>query len=478
MLFNSLHFLIFFPIVTILYYLLPHSKRWLLLLIASCYFYMVFKPIYILILFFTIVIDYIAGIYIDKHQGQKRKMFLVMSLIANIGVLAFFKYFNFITFNINLLSGPLGFQQFSFLDIVLPIGLSFHTFQAMSYTIEIYRGNFKPERHFGIYALYVMYYPQLVAGPIERPQNILPQLHEKHELKYTNITSGLKMMLYGLFKKVVIADNLAVIVDNCYNNYSHLHGPPLMLCFVFFSIQIYCDFSGYSDIAIGASRVMGIELMRNFNFPYFSQSIDEFWRKWHISLSSWFRDYLYIPLGGNKVSKLRRSVNVMIVFTVSGLWHGANFTFLFWGFIHGFFRVTEEQVKKLKITLTNFAHDTLAYRAANVTKQIVMTVFTFTVVTFAWVFFRAPSITVAYEIIQRSLMPHAKFSMALLSGKTYVMPIVVLFMVFEFFIKDKGFVHYLDPKPVYYRLGVLSALMIGILYFGLLNNSSFIYFQF
>ncbi len=332
MLFNTVHFAIFFIIVTLLYFAVPHKYRWLLLLLSSCYFYMCFIPVYILILGFTIVVDYFAGIFLEIKNTAKRKYFLIASLIANIGVLAVFKYYNFINENLTIILHGTGFHNpIPYLSILLPIGLSFHTFQAMSYTIEIYRGNLKAERHFGIYALYVMFYPQLVAGPIERPQNLIHQFYEKHIFDYQRITDGLKLMAWGLFKKVVIADRLAILVNQVYDNPTNYKGLPLIFATIFFSFQIFCDFSGYSDMAIGAAKVMGFKLMTNFNRPYSSKSISEFWKRWHISLSTWFRDYLYISFGGNRVSIPRWYFNLFFVFLVSGLWHGAKWTFVIWG---------------------------------------------------------------------------------------------------------------------------------------------------
>jgi alginate O-acetyltransferase complex protein AlgI len=384
MLFNSIEFLLFFPIVSIAYYLTPYKFRWLLLLLASCLFYMAFIPIYVLILLFTIVIDYVAGIYIENSKGKKRKYFLILSLIANIGVLAYFKYFNFFIDNINTFLVPE--NQFSILTIILPIGLSFHTFQAMSYTIEVYRGNQKAERHFGYYALYVMFYPQLVAGPIERPQNILHQLHEKHQFNYSTIVSGLRLILWGMFKKTIIADRMALIADPAFLKPDYFTGFPLIIATVAFSIQIYCDFSGYSDIAIGTARTMGINLMQNFNAPYFSKSISEFWSRWHISLSTWFRDYLYIPLGGNRNGKFKWYRNLMLVFLISGFWHGANWTFIVWGAIHGIYLVSATIFFKNKTT-------------TNALKNSIAIFTTFLLVTFTWIFFRATSIHDASYIV-------------------------------------------------------------------------------
>ncbi|HPH53740.1 MAG TPA: MBOAT family O-acyltransferase, partial [Bacteroidales bacterium] len=286
------------------------------------------------------MIDYFAGILIENSEGKRRKLFLILSLIANIGVLAVFKYHNFLNENLTFLMHGFGLSNpIPYLSIILPIGLSFYTFQAMSYTIEVYRGNQKAERHFGIFSLYIMFYPLLLAGPIERPYNLLPQLRIKQDFEYTRVVEGLRLMLWGLFKKLVIADRLAIYVNAVYNNYEAHNGTTLILASIFFTFQIYCDFSGYSDMAIGAAKVMGIKLMNNFNRPYFSRSMSEFWKRWHISLSSWFRDYVYITLGGNRVSIPRWYLNLFIVFLISGLWHGANWTYVIWGALNGFYLI-------------------------------------------------------------------------------------------------------------------------------------------
>jgi D-alanyl-lipoteichoic acid acyltransferase DltB (MBOAT superfamily) len=353
---------------------------------------MAFVPIYILILGFTIVVDYFAGIFIQNATGKKRKIYLIFSLIANLGVLSIFKYYNFINENLSLLLFGMGQQNpIPFLSILLPVGLSFHTFQAMSYTIEIYRGNQLAERHFGIYSLYVMFYPQLVAGPIERPQNLLHQFKAKFDFDYDRVTSGLKQMAWGLFKKVVIADRLAIIVDKVFDNPTDYNSLSLSIATVFFSFQIFCDFSGYSDMAIGAARVMGFKLMDNFNNPYQSKSIREFWGRWHISLSTWFKDYLYITLGGNKVSIPRWYLNLFIVFLVSGLWHGANWTFVVWGAIHGFYLVFAIATKKFRQQINDFFY----LEKIPLFPQLV----TFTLVALAWIFFRAKNIKTAIYII-------------------------------------------------------------------------------
>src|SRR5690242_189872 len=396
MLFDSFQFLFFFLAVTTLYFVLPFRVRWFLLLISSCYFYMAFVPIYILILIFTIIIDYFAGIFIEGASGAKRKFFLICSLVANIGVLSFFKYYNFLSQNLNFLFHSFGLTtSVPYLQILLPIGLSFHTFQAMSYTIEVYRGHEAAEKNFGIYSLYVMFYPQLVAGPIERPQNLLHQFRTKYPFDYDRIADGLKMILWGFFKKIVIADRLAIYVNATYNHPQEHTGLTLTLATFFFAFQIYCDFSGYSDIAIGSAKVMGFKLMTNFNRPYFAKNISEFWKRWHISLSTWFRDYLYIPLGGNRVARPRLYANLLVTFLVSGLWHGARWTFVVWGALHGAYLIvslaTGPVRARARASLGLARHPALL--AAWQTSVV------FTLVTLGWVFFRATSLGDAWYVL-------------------------------------------------------------------------------
>ena len=397
MLFNSFEFIcIFFPLVTGLYFALPHRWRWLLLLVASCWFYMAFVPVYILILAFTIGVDYVAGIWIERSEGRKRKLLLTASIIANVGVLAFFKYFNFLNESIAAVVRGLGFHYgVPDLGIILPIGLSFHTFQSLSYTIEVYRKHQKAEHRLGIFALYVMFYPQLVAGPIERPGNLLNQINSdvpgtgmRSRFDYDRVVAGLRQMLWGFFKKVVIADRCAVVVDQVYNSPDHYGALSIALATYLFAVQIYCDFSGYTDIALGAARVMGFNLMVNFRTPYLSKSISEFWGRWHISLSSWFRDYLYIPLGGNRVVRWRWYYNLMIVFLASGLWHGAAWTYVIWGGLHGAYLIAAIALKPATGRISNFLPGQLNKAIGILT--------TCTLVTLAWVFFRAHSAADAF----------------------------------------------------------------------------------
>lgn len=472
MLFNSFEFLLFFPIVTGLYFLIPYKWRWLLLLIASCYFYMAFVPVYILILGFTIVVDYFAGIYIANQSGRKRKIALAASIVANVGVLAFFKYWNFLNANLTELLGFFSAENpVPFLKILLPIGLSFHTFQAMSYTIEVYRGNQQPERHFGIYALYVMFYPQLVAGPIERPQNILHQFREKYNFDYARVVDGLRLMLWGLFKKMVIADRLAFYVGDIFDHPSEYHGFSVLLAAYFFSVQIYCDFSGYSDIARGAARVMGFELMQNFNLPYFARSVREFWSRWHISLSTWFRDYLYIPLGGNRVSQPRWMANLLIVFIVSGLWHGANWTFIIWGALHGAYLVAEILIGKIEPLKAFVKTAAGKFSAWFITLHLVV---------LAWIFFRAKNVHDAWLLIRnifKTDKPHFITQdnlVHLVFGSFFI---AVLFLV-EYFHRTTSVENSIGKLSVVRRWGVYLTLVLTLLWFGVFTKNEFIYFQF
>lgn len=463
MVFNSLQFLVFFLVVTLAYYRMKKQEHrvWLLLL-SSCYFYMSFVPKYILILGFTIIIDYFAGLQIAKSKGAGKRRWLIASIIANVGILAYYKYFNFI---LDTLAPLIGIvfpdTHIPYLDIILPIGLSFHTFQAMSYTIEVYRGNQQPEKNFVVYALYVMFYPQLVAGPIERPQNMLHQFHEYKTYNYDNIKEGLARMLWGFFKKVVVADRLAMAVNYIYEDYANSSAWVLALGAVFYSFQIYCDFSGYSDIGIGAAKVMGINLMENFNQPYLSRNITTFWSRWHISLSTWFRDYVYIPLGGNRRGERRRKINAFIVFLLSGLWHGANWTFVAWGGLHG-----------ALVTLLPGKHKKKVAQDTGRTTGFVL--INFILVTILWVFFRSPNIHTALDYLGR---------MFSLRGGNRAFGMNVAEMLFSFL--AIGIVLYREYKVPGFKMehnrkfALYFILMVFVCYFfGVFGENQFIYFQF
>lgn len=478
MLFNSLEFLVFFPIVVALYYILPHSQRWKLLLLASCYFYMVFVPVYILILGFTIVVDYFAGIWLEKTSGKKRKYLLIASIIANTGVLAVFKYYNFLNENLTaLLHGFSVANPIPYLSILLPIGLSFHTFQAMSYTIEVYKNNQKAEKNFGIYALYVMFFPQLVAGPIERPQNMLHQFHSKAELRYENFVEGIKHIVWGLFKKVVIADRIAEYVNIVYQDPQSFHGAQLLIATVFFSFQIYCDFSGYSSIAIGTARILGINLMVNFRRPYLSQNIREFWQRWHISLSSWFRDYLYIPLGGSRVPIARGFLNTFIVFLVSGLWHGANWTFVIWGALHGFYMIFAKVTQPIRDRVNKIF-------GLNKTPGLlrgIQIIITFVLSSIAWIFFRAESTSDAFYILSHifSISTFTHLNLFEFPVDMYLSVILLIFLYFIEILEEKSIIsNSLKASPVYVRLTVYAVAIFALFILGTWESADFIYFQF
>lgn len=484
MLFNSFSFLIFFPVVVTIYFVMPHRFRWAWLLVASCYFYMAFIPVYILILFFTIGIDYVAGILIENATGPKRKSLLILSIVANVGVLAVFKYFNFINANANAVAEVFNLPyDFPPLAIILPIGLSFHTFQAMSYTIEVYRGNQKAERHLGIYALYVMFFPQLVAGPIERPQNLLHQFYEKHVFEYDRVTNGLRRMAYGLFLKVVIADRLAEYVNVVYNNPANYKGLSFVVATIFFAFQIYCDFAGYSYMAIGAAEVMGFRLMRNFNRPYLARSISEFWGRWHISLSTWFRDYVYIPLGGNRVALSRWYFNLLVTFFLSGLWHGANWTFVIWGTLNGLYLVA------------SLVTSTFRRQLAGVTGLLQNPrlragwgmLFTFGLTCFAWIFFRAANLDDALYIIRSMLtrpVPHDIIPDALRAegitkvAVAYSGLLITGLIIFEYVCGRVNFPRAFSAQPTWLRWSVYYAGCMAIWLLGVTSETAFIYFQF
>jgi D-alanyl-lipoteichoic acid acyltransferase DltB (MBOAT superfamily) len=446
---------------------------------------MAFIPAYILILAVTIVVDYFAGLLIEKTDDpRRRKFFLVVSLIANVGFLSFFKYFNFLNGNLAELAGFLHWNySIQSLEIILPIGLSFHTFQAMSYTIEVFRHRQKAERHFGIYALYVLFYPQLVAGPIERPQNMLHQFREERSFDYERVVNGLKLMTWGFYKKVVIADRLALLVNPAYGNPIGLSGPELALATLYFATQIYCDFSGYSDIAIGAAQVMGFKLMQNFKRPYYARSITEFWRRWHISLSTWFRDYLYIPLGGNRVSNWRRQLNVLIVFIISGLWHGANWTFVIWGLLHGVYQLIELNIRPYWDNFVSKYQSCLGrFSIAFIERVVVLCA-----VCFAWIFFRAQTLSDAFYISTRlffgwfDISSYLALKNSLVGYSAVATFVCILIMEIVHYYQEKGsLTRLLASKPLYYRWALYIGVLAFIAIFGEIYSSpqGFIYFQF
>jgi alginate O-acetyltransferase complex protein AlgI len=476
MLFNSLQFLLFFPLVTTLYFVVPHRWRWLLLLIASCVFYMAWIPIYVLILFLIIGIDYVAGLKIEESSGRRRKIFLGISIVSNVSLLAIFKYYGFLADNLarifHLFNGSINLP---ILNLILPIGLSFHTFQALAYTIEVYRGKQKAETHLGIYALYVMFYPQLVAGPIERPQHLIHQFKEKHVFDPQMVSSGLRLMLWGFFKKLLIADRLALLVNSVYDQPHLYSGAPLVFATYCFAYQIYCDFSGYTDIAIGAARVMGINLVRNFDCPYAATSMRDFWHRWHISLSTWFRDYVYIPLGGSKGGDLGTLRNILIVFFLSGLWHGANWTYAEWGLLHGLFLIAFLQWTKFT---AGFAQP----QAMIPIRRLFSLFITFNAVCFAWIFFRANSTRDAFWIAGH-LFPlqnaETIFKLGLSRGELLVALVsIIVLEVVQFIGRNHNGTMILDRMRLSVRWLAYYMLILAILLLGEFGGQRFIYFQF
>jgi D-alanyl-lipoteichoic acid acyltransferase DltB (MBOAT superfamily) len=485
MLFNSLSFLVFFPVTTLLYFLMPHRWRWAWLLGCSALFYAAFVPAYLLILLLMIGVDYAAGIFIERAAGRRRKAYLVVSLLANIGLLALFKYFNFVNDNLHALANWLHWNYpIRHLGILLPIGLSFHTFQSMAYTIEVYRDRQPAERHAGIYALYVMFWPQLVAGPIERPQNLLPQFRTRHEFDADRVFDALRQMLWGFFKKVVIADRLAALTDAVYAQPRAYGGGWLLLATLFFAFQIYCDFSGYSDIAIGAARVLGYRLMTNFDRPYASASVAEFWRRWHISLSTWFRDYLYVPLGGSRVPLPRWCLNILVVFLVSGLWHGANWTYVLWGALHGVYLIASRLTLPVRERVVGSV-GLLRYPALLHAARVVVT---FVLVSIGWVFFRATSLADATwvlthftrgPLLSRPQEPDVGMNLSPFKDSNIGIALALIgFLLVTEWLMANVPAERAARTPAWVRWPAYYALVVSILWIGVLGSRSFIYFQF
>ena len=478
MLFNSFEFLIFFPLVIAVYFLLPHKARKYFLLAASLYFYMSFIPKYILILGFTTVVDYTAARLISKFSDRKalKKTVFIIGVLLNVGLLITFKYLGLLGDTINFFGRMVSMKTVVLPKLILPIGISFHTFQSMGYLIDVYKGSVPAERNFFDFALFLMFFPQLVAGPIERTANLMGQLKERHTLRAENVSAGGRIMLWGMFKKVVVADSLAIVADRVFNNVGKFSGFGLVIGVLCFTFQIYCDFSGYSDIAIGCAKVMGINLMKNFDAPYFSASVPEFWRRWHISLSTWFKDYVYIPLGGNRVSKPRWVLNQLITFTVSGIWHGASYTYVVWGFLNGIYIVVSRFVKPIKEKIARLLH---AENKPIVTKPFSVLV-TFTLISFSWIFFRANSFSDAFYIIRNIFSPTAidlgnisAFRIGVCIGA------VILLMVVEGIMSAGGrAVAAFHRAPHALRVVGYGTLVAIILIFGAFGQNQFIYFQF
>lgn len=491
MLFNSLHFLLFFPLVTLIYFVIPQRVRYLWLLAASYYFYMCWNAKYALLIATSTLITYASGLLIQKAGSRRAlaKTWVAISFGSNLAILFFFKYFDFAVESLarafSLVHIQLNVPTF---DILLPVGISFYTFQALSYTMDVYRAEIKAERNLLKYALFVSFFPQLVAGPIERSKNLLTQIHQKHTFCYDRMKSGLLLMLWGFFEKLIVADRAAIFVNSVYERYRAFGTVELVLASVLFAVQIYCDFGGYSHIAVGAARVMGFQLMDNFRQPYFARSIKDFWRRWHISLSTWFRDYLYIPLGGSHCKRLRHHFNVMVTFLVSGLWHGASWSYVAWGGLHGVYQVIGQETQALRKKMQK----KLGCRVDTFGWRFFQTIGTFVLVDIAWIFFRAPGCAVAIQILVQiftrfnpwvisdgSLLFHG------LSGiELFILFCGILVLLAVDFLREKGVLlgQILQQQPLLFRWGVYLGGLLVIVVFGVYGQtydaSQFIYFQF
>lgn len=485
MAFNSIPFLIFYAIILVLFYTVKNNLRWLILIPAGFIFYMYFIPSYVIIILTLIFIDYNVALLLEKIKTQRlRTLILLVSLLANLGLLFIFKYLGFLNTNLEKLAYLIGWNYgVETFNLILPLGLSFHTFQSISYTVDVYKRKWPAEKNLLKYSLFVLFFPQLVAGPIEKASQLLPQLFTKYYPKVEDLKIGFQRILFGLFKKIVIADHLAIIVDTVYKNPQDYIGLPLIMATVAFAFQIYCDFSGYSDIAIGLARTFGIKFEENFNMPYFASSISSFWRRWHMTLYNWFREYVYFPLGGNRVSKLRSYLNITTVFLLSGLWHGAAWTFVIWGLLHAIYIIAENFLAKLKPNHLRLP-------------SLLKILLTFFFVCLAWIFFRANNLSDALHILTnshkglghlfRSLFEADFFAAnsylfsqgtGLGATKTEILLLTITaigLLIFEYKSPPARLYNY----PYFIRWGINLFLVLAILNFSIGANDPFIYFQF
>lgn len=487
MTFNSVAFLAFFPVVLLFHFFTPLKYRVVPLLILSYYFYACWNVKLMGLILFTTAVSYAAGIFLEKTEKKGlRRLLLAVTLIACLGVLFFYKYFNFFTSTVQSVAALFSGKAHTgiALELILPVGISFYTFQTLSYVIDVYRKSIPAEKNLLYYALFVTFFPQLVAGPIERPENLLPQLKQEHRFSKDDFVTGSAVMLIGYFKKIAVADIVAPYVNSVFNNADGANGIAVAIASCLFAVQIYCDFSGYTDIAIGCSRIMGIKLMQNFNLPYSSKSIREFWSRWHISLSSWFKDYLYIPLGGNRCSAFRNMLNIFIVFTVSGLWHGANMTFVLWGALHGFYQI----IGRLTFKARNGFIAKIGLSEDSEIIKVWRTFVTFVLVTFAWIFFRANSISDLGVLISKLASP-GSFGAALsamdmsVSSIFIIVLAVVLLYILDRKMNPDGSFEGLNDRCVSFSVGealliIWTVICAWLILYSKGTSSTFIYFQF
>jgi len=490
MLFNSLNFLIFLPIVMLIYFLVPKkaSKYWLL--VASYYFYMNWNAKYALLLLASTTVTYVGGLLIERQSKKSvQKLIVSLSLVINLGILFFFKYFFFgagiLTRILSMAHINMNVPEF---DIILPVGISFYVFQALGYTIDVYRKDISAEKNFFKYALFVSFFPQLVAGPIERSSKLLPQLDERKKFSFEAAEKGLMLMLWGFFLKIVLADRIAIFVDSVYGDTANYPGFFIVVATILFGIQIYCDFYGYSIIAVGAAKMIGIDLMENFNAPYLATSVAGFWKGWHISLTTWFRDYLYIPLGGNKKGKFRTQLNKMIVFLVSGLWHGASFSYVIWGGLNGLYQVIGSLLRPVKEKLCRV----FRINRELIVNKIICGIVTFALVDFSWLFFRAKDTASAFSVLKAMvsvnniniLYDKSLFGCGLNKWNFLFMLFCIAILLFADICKKKGYVIHrtLLAQKGWLKCIIIAAVVVFLLTFGkygpAYDANSFIYFQF
>ena len=478
MFFNSIDFAIFLPLVYIAYWFFTKNNlklQNLLIVSASYFFYGMWDWRFLFLIILSTLVDYSIGLNLEREKNQTyRRMLLWISISINLGLLLFFKYCNFFLDNFVTVFTFLGFKiKQTELNIILPVGISFYTFQTLSYTIDVYNKKLEPVRDIIAFSAFVSFFPQLVAGPIERATNLLPQFYKKRKFDYFNSVKGIKQIIWGLFKKIVIADSCAQYVNDIFSNYIHYNGLTLLLGALYFTIQIYCDFSGYSDIAIGTSRLFGFSLMKNFKFPYFSRDISEFWRRWHISLSTWFRDYVYIPLGGSRGSLKMKIRNTLLIFLISGFWHGAKWTFIIWGLLNAIYFLPLLIAKRNRVYTSSIVAENSLF--PNI-KEIFGMISTFMLTLFAWIFFRAESVSHAILYIKTMLLSTYKIEQIRLERFSFEMvPLIILLLIIEWFYRKSEFPF--DSKDK--SLLQMSFLIAFIIIMGNYSKmESFIYFQF
>lgn len=498
MLFNSIQFLIFFPIVLLVYFVLPAKVRYLWLLAASYYFYMCWNAKYAILIMLSTVITYLSGLLLEKAKKSKlkkeraakrKKLIVAASVFLNLAILFYFKYFNFASDLLEKVFHSINIQlNMPVVDVLLPVGISFYTFQALSYTMDVYRNEISAEKNVFRYALFVSFFPQLVAGPIERSKNLLKQLAEPQKFDFANLREGTLLMIWGYFQKLVIADRIAIFVDTVYGDFNRYGGWYLIVATVLFAVQIYCDFSGYSTIAMGTAKILGIQLMENFDAPYLSSSVAMFWRRWHISLTSWFKDYLYIPLGGSRKGTIRKYGNKLIVFLVSGLWHGASLSFVAWGGLNGIYQVMEEIIAPFRhkaMKRMGLKENLLCYR-------LLRACITFILVDFCWIFFRANRLMDALQIIKQ--MVTIKNQWILFDGSLYncglglsefwLMLFSIMVLLISDLCKHKGVVirKIIMNQDGWFRYILIAVSITIVMVFGkygpAYDSANFIYFQF